>query len=62
MSANTLEVEVEVVNNDESVMMNPRQLINNDKRQAKLKSRGEFKKDLNAEKKKVSRKFDEMLH
>ncbi len=62
MSANTLEVEVEVVNNDESVMMNTRQLINNDKRQAKLKSRGEFKKDLNAEKKKVSRKFDEMLH
>ncbi len=62
MSANTLEVEVEVVNNDESVMMNTRQLINNDKRRAKSKSRGEFKKDLNAEKKKVSRKFDEMLH
>ncbi len=35
MSANTPEVEVEVVNNDESVMMNTRQLINNDKRQAK---------------------------
>ena len=29
---------------------------------AEKKSRGEFKKDLNAEKKKVSRKFDEMLH